>query len=112
MATRNTKDDVRKALARHFASMATSQHCHAGKRIFVVRAGTEGSSVMLEVWDSNRALQEFAVPKDLHGSVLNEAWLSNGAVWTPDESRVAYVAEACRAVDVASASGHNIEQLL
>eukprot|EP00891_Asterochloris_glomerata_P009161 jgi/Astpho2/9161/Aster-07805 len=61
----------------------------SGKRIFVVRAGTEGSSVMLEVWDSNRALQEFAVPKDLHGSVLNEAWFSNGAVWTPDESRAA-----------------------
>ena len=86
--------------------MATSQHCHAGKRIFVVRAGTEGSSVMLEVWDSNRALQEFAVPKDLHGSILNEAWFSNGAAWTTDESRVAYVAEVCRALNDACALGY------
>ena len=78
--------------------MSTCQRCHAGKRILIARAGTEGNSVLLEVWDSDRILQEFAVPKDLHGSILNEAWFSNGAAWTADESRVAYVAEVRRAV--------------
>ena len=51
------------------------------------------------------------MPKDLHGPILNEAWFSSGAAWTADESRVAYVAEVCRAVNAASASGRSIKHL-
>ena len=88
-----------------------SQRCPAGKRILIVRAGTEGNSALLEVWDSDRVLQEFAVPKDLHGPILNEAWFSNGAAWTADESRVAYVAEVRRAVNDAPASRRSVKHL-
>jgi hypothetical protein len=33
------------------------------------------------------------VPKALHGPMINDGWFSRGAAWSPDEGRVAYVAE-------------------
>ncbi len=52
---------------------------------------------ILEVWSSSRLLQELRVPKALHGPVYNDNWFSRGAAWSPDESRVAYVAEVRQA---------------
>jgi acylaminoacyl-peptidase len=36
---------------------------------------------------------EMQVPKTLHGSVYNDGWFGSGAAWSPDEDRLAYVAE-------------------
>lgn len=36
------------------------------------------------------------VPKALHGSIYNDGWFGSGAAWSPDESRLAYVAEVHR----------------
>ena len=64
-----------------------------GKRTLVVRGGAEGNSCALEVWMGSRVLKELAVPKKLHGAVYNDGWFGIGAAWSPDESRIAYVAE-------------------
>ncbi len=61
-----------------------------------MRAGGEGKSATLEVWGGGRLLKELAVPKTLHGSVYNDGWFGAGAAWSPDESRLAYVAEVTR----------------
>ena len=41
----------------------------------------------------NRVTKELFVPKKQHGGVYNDGWFGNGAAWSPDESRLAYVAE-------------------
>ncbi len=41
----------------------------------------------------SRVTKELLVPKKLHGGVYNDGWFGNGAAWSSDESRVAYVAE-------------------
>lgn len=61
--------------------------------MLVVRGGNEGNSCTLETWMGNRVTKEMVVPKKLHGSVYNDGWFGSGAVWTANESRVAYVAE-------------------
>ncbi len=61
-----------------------------------MRAGGEGKSATLEVWGGGRLLKELAVPKTLHGGVYNDGWFGAGAAWSPDESRLAYVAEVTR----------------
>ena len=65
----------------------------AGKRTMVVRGGIESNSCILEVWMGNRVTKELMVPNKLHGGVYNDGWFGNGAAWSSDESRVAYVAE-------------------
>ena len=59
----------------------------------MVRVGRDGNSCILEVWASNRVLKELHVPKKLHGNIYNDGWFGNGAAWSSDESRMAYVAE-------------------
>lgn len=67
-----------------------------GRRTFIVRGGGESKSATLEVWGGGRLLKELAVPKTLHGGVYNDGWFGAGAAWSPDESRLAYVAEVTR----------------
>lgn len=61
-----------------------------------MRAGKDATSTVLEVWEGSKAVAELQVPAKLHGSVFNDGWFSSGAAWNPEESRVAYVAEARR----------------
>ncbi|KAL3142158.1 hypothetical protein ABBQ38_002516 [Trebouxia sp. C0009 RCD-2024] len=77
----------------------------SGKRMLVVRGGNEGNSCTLETWMGNRVTKEMVVPKKLHGSVYNDGWFGSGAVWTANESRVAYVAEAPAAVQTPAWGG-------
>lgn len=73
------------------AARACAPLLPAGRRMLVTKA--DGSSTLLEVWGSGRLLRELQVPEALHGPVVNDNWFSRGAAWSPDESRVAYVAE-------------------
>jgi len=57
------------------------------------RAGTEGSSSILEMWGQGGLLKELHVPKTQHGAVFGDGWFS-GSAWSPAEGHVAYVAEA------------------
>ena len=41
----------------------------------------------------NRVTKELLVPKKQHGGVYNDGWFGSDAAWSPDESRLAYVAE-------------------
>ena len=41
----------------------------------------------------NNSAKYVQVPKTLHGSVYNDGWFGSGAAWSPDEDRLAYVAE-------------------
>ncbi|KAL0045655.1 hypothetical protein WJX82_000743 [Trebouxia sp. C0006] len=66
----------------------------SGKRTLIVRGGSEGNSCSLEIWMGNRMTKELVVPKKQHGGVYNDGWFGSGAAWSPDESRLAYVAEA------------------
>ncbi|KAL4436940.1 hypothetical protein ABPG75_004079 [Micractinium tetrahymenae] len=66
----------------------------SGRRTLVVRGGSGESSAVLEVWDRCRLLKELHVPKALHGAVYNDGWFGMGAAWSPDKTRIAYVAEA------------------
>lgn len=68
----------------------------AGAKTLVVRAGAGEASAVLEVWGRGRLLQELHVPKGLHGALYNDGWFGAGAAWSPDESKLAYVAEVCR----------------
>ncbi len=63
-----------------------------------MRGGSEGNSCSLEVWMGNRVTKELIVPKKQHGGVYNDGWFGSGAAWSPDESRLAYVAEVSRPV--------------
>jgi len=67
----------------------------AGKRTLVVRAGKEGTSVILEIWGRCTIDKELHIPTQVHGLVFNDGWFSSGVSWDPDELRIAYVAEAC-----------------
>jgi acylaminoacyl-peptidase len=66
----------------------------SGRKALVVRAGGADASAVLEVWDRSRCVTELHVPKLLHGGVFNDGWFGTGAAWSPDETKVAYVAEA------------------
>ncbi|GAB4823019.1 hypothetical protein N2152v2_010065 [Parachlorella kessleri] len=66
----------------------------SGKLTLIVRSGTGETSAVLEVWGRGRLLKELHVPKALHGSIYNDGWFGAGAAWSPDETRLAYVAEA------------------
>eukprot|EP00887_Chlorella_sp_A99_P008103 scaffold12.g8103.t1 len=66
----------------------------SGRRTLVVRGGSGEASAVLEVWDRTRLLKELHVPKALHGGFYNDGWFGSGAAWAPNESHVAYVAEA------------------
>ncbi len=55
--------------------------------------GNKETSAILEIWDRSRVLQEIHVPASLHGSIYNDGWFGSGACWSPDETRLAYVAE-------------------
>ena len=67
--------------------------------MLIARSPSENAtSTILEIWDRSRVLNEIHVPTGLHGSVYNDGWFGNGAAWSPDESRIAYVAEAPVAV--------------
>lgn len=59
----------------------------------MVRGGGDKASALLEVWGGGRLLRELSVPTTLHGAVYNDGWFAAGAAWSPDEQRVAYVAE-------------------
>lgn len=65
----------------------------AGKCTLVVRGASDANSCALEVWTGNRVIREMVVTKKVHGGVYNDGWFGSGAAWSPDESRIAYVAE-------------------
>jgi acylaminoacyl-peptidase len=68
----------------------------SGKRMLIVRPagnGNKETSGILEIWDRSRVLQEIYIPASLHGSIYNDGWFGSSACWSPDESRLAYVAE-------------------
>ena len=65
----------------------------AGKLSLVGRGGSEGTSAVLEVWGQGRLLRELHVPSKQHGPLYNDGWFSLGPAWSPDEARVAYIAE-------------------
>ena len=48
---------------------------------------------MLQVWSGSRMAFELAVPKALHGSLVEDGYFSSGPAWSPDEAVVAYTAE-------------------
>ena len=66
---------------------------HTGAKTLVARAAADGKAVALEVWGSSGVLVELVVPPSQHGALYNDGWFSRGATWSPDESRVVYVAE-------------------
>jgi acylaminoacyl-peptidase len=57
-------------------------------------SGGAGGGVLLELWEGGRMVKELLAPKALHGAIVNDNWFSRGAAWSPDETRVCYVAEA------------------
>lgn len=59
----------------------------------MARGGSEGTSAVLEVWGQGRLLRELHVPSKQHGPLYNDGWFSLGPAWSPNESRIAYVAE-------------------
>jgi len=70
----------------------------SGKRMLVVRPfsaenGSKDTSAVLEIWDRTKVTQEIHVPSSLHGSIYNDGWFGSSAAWSPDETRLAYVAE-------------------
>eukprot|EP00873_Tetraselmis_striata_P005737 jgi/Tetstr1/426001/TSEL_016349.t1 len=71
----------------------------SGKRMVAVKAGpTDADAAVLELWGAGRLLRAVVVPKALHGGVINDGYFAAGMAWSPDESRVAYTAEAPPAV--------------
>lgn len=60
--------------------------------------GAAATSTLLEVWGRSRLVHDLAVPSTLHGPVMNDGWFGVGAAWSPDGTRVVYVAEVrdCR----------------
>ena len=44
---------------------------------------------MLQVWSGSRMAFELAVPKALHGSLVEDGYFSSGPAWSPDEAVVA-----------------------
>ena len=68
----------------------------SGRRRVVVRPGeTNKPGTQLEVWSRRGLLCTVVVPDKVHGGVFSDPWFGGaGAAWAPDESRVAYVAEA------------------
>lgn len=62
-----------------------------GRYSLVARKDDKG--VLLEVWAGSRLLKEVSVPQAQHGPLYNDGWFGTGAEWSPDESRIAYVAE-------------------
>ena len=67
-----------------------------GARTLIVRSGggTNGeASAVLEVWGRGSLLKELHVPKGLHGPIYNDGWFGSGAAWSPNETKLAYVAE-------------------
>ena len=50
---------------------------------------------MLELWSGGRLTKQVQVPKSLHGQVYADNWFGLGVAWSPDEDRIAYVAEVC-----------------
>jgi Acylamino-acid-releasing enzyme, N-terminal domain len=55
---------------------------------FIQQTTSSCSSVQLRLTP-----EVFQVPKMLHGSIYNDGWFGSGAAWSPDEGRLAYVAE-------------------
>ncbi|CAG9467337.1 unnamed protein product [Pedinophyceae sp. YPF-701] len=68
----------------------------SGRHMLVVRGGSTKDPTILEIWGGGRLMRELEVPATIHGAVYNDGWFSDGAAWSPDETRVAYVAEAPR----------------
>jgi hypothetical protein len=72
----------------------------SGRRTLVVRGGGSGNdkagggdSCTVELWGGAGVEFELAVPSALHGAVFNDGWFSTGAAWSPDETKLVYVAE-------------------
>lgn len=56
-------------------------------------ARKDDKGILLELWAGSRLLKELLVPQAQHGPLYNDGWFGVGAEWSPDESRVVYVAE-------------------
>ena len=71
----------------------------SGGKILMVRPGkNDKTSIVLEVWNRGKLLQEIEVSSEMHGPIYNDGWFGHGAVWSPNETEIAYVAESPVAV--------------
>ena len=62
--------------------------------------------MLLQLWRGGRLALELAVPKGLHGPLVNDGYFASGATWAADESVVAYTAEVRRAGGRAGGDAH------
>ncbi|KAG2430962.1 hypothetical protein HXX76_009928 [Chlamydomonas incerta] len=63
------------------------------QQLLVVKGPNDGTSVMLQLWRGARMAFELAVPKALHGPLVNDGYFAAGAAWSADETAVVYTAE-------------------
>ncbi|GLC61140.1 hypothetical protein PLESTB_001722500 [Pleodorina starrii] len=63
------------------------------QQLVVVKGPNDSTALMLQIWRGARMVMELAVPKALHGPLVNDGYFASGAAWTADESAVVYTAE-------------------
>ncbi|GIL78158.1 hypothetical protein Vretimale_7528 [Volvox reticuliferus] len=63
------------------------------QQLVVLKGPNDSTSALLQIWRGARMIMELAVPKTLHGPLVNDGYFASGAAWTADESAVAYTAE-------------------
>ncbi|KAG2495995.1 hypothetical protein HYH03_005919 [Edaphochlamys debaryana] len=63
------------------------------QQLVFLKAPSDATSALLQLWRGGRMALELAVPKALHGPLVNDGYFASGAAWAADESAVAYTAE-------------------
>ncbi|KAG2444971.1 hypothetical protein HYH02_008843 [Chlamydomonas schloesseri] len=63
------------------------------QQLVVAKGPNDATSVLLQLWRGARLAFELAVPKALHGPLVNDGYFASGAAWSADESAVVYTAE-------------------
>eukprot|EP00198_Chlamydomonas_reinhardtii_P011561 XP_001700898.1 acylaminoacyl-peptidase [Chlamydomonas reinhardtii] len=63
------------------------------QQLVAVKGPNDATSVMLQLWRGARVVIELAVPKALHGPLVNDGYFASGAAWSADETAVVYTAE-------------------
>ncbi|GIL58038.1 hypothetical protein Vafri_13236 [Volvox africanus] len=63
------------------------------QQLVVLKGPNDSTAALLQIWRGARMIMELAVPKTLHGPLVNDGYFASGAAWTADESAVVYTAE-------------------
>ncbi|GLI63346.1 hypothetical protein VaNZ11_006269 [Volvox africanus] len=63
------------------------------QQLVVLKGPNDSTSALLQIWRGARMIMELAIPKTLHGPLVNDGYFASGAAWTADESAVVYTAE-------------------